>query len=162
VLFDLIGSHLLHPKVDCLCVWNTRWLKNDTEQQLWDALGPQNQLWPTGRATAIWGQFVREDMVRAEGTERVRAFASHSPATGELSVFLLNKPGEATPVSVSIEGYAPSASGKRWLFTGSGPKDQEPTWSQEEDVTVRDNALALELPPVSLTVLALAPEGQQD
>lgn len=156
VLFDIIGSHLMHASVDMLCVWNTRWIKNDTEQQLWDALGPQNQLWPTGRATAIWGQFVRDNMVQAQGTDRVRAFASHSPATGELSVFLLNKPCEPTTVQVVLNGGAAQASGERWVFTGKEPEDLDPTWTKVGPVEVQDGNLTLDLPGASLTVLALA------
>lgn len=157
VLFDIIGSYLEHPMVDLLCVWNTRWLHNDKRQELWDALGPQNQLWPTGRVTAIWGEFARDNVVRAEGTLRVRAFASHSPATGELSVFLINKPRKATSVKVTLNGYATEASGERWAFTGTGPGDLEPTWGEVGTLAAQGGEIALDLPPVSLTVIALKP-----
>ncbi|MHC5035667.1 MAG: alpha-L-arabinofuranosidase, partial [Planctomycetota bacterium] len=155
VLFDIIGSYLLHPKVDLLCVWNTRWTENDIAQELWDALSPQNELWPTGRAIAIWGQFVRDNMVFAEAGSGMRAFASHAPSSGELSVFLVNKGLEAQPATVTLNGYAPGSPAERWVFTGSEPEDLNPTWSREEDVEVQGESFSVDLPPVCVTVVAL-------
>lgn len=52
VLFEILGQHLLHPKVDMAEVWNTRWT-SPAENQLWNTLNEKNGLNATGQAIAL-------------------------------------------------------------------------------------------------------------
>lgn len=155
VLFDTFGSLLKHPRADMQLLWNTRWMKNETAPELWDALDARNQILPTGRALAVWRQFLKEGLVAASSTPKVRAFASYTPQTKELSIFLINKDTAAHKVAVALKNAPADAKGKRYVFSGKGAADTQPVWQQVGEATFKDAAIALELNPVSLTVLDL-------
>lgn len=105
VMFDIIGQTLLQPRVTQLHQWVTRWIHNDeTDQPLrvYDALTPDNQLTPMGHALALWGRHIGTQLVAATGTDRVHAYASVTPATGRLVVFLLNKDTRPQRVALAL------------------------------------------------------------
>ena len=156
VLFDIIGSLLEHPRLDMAQVWNTRWVSHKPDEpSLWDAVDDCNQLQPTGRALAIWTRFVGDQMVRIGQAERVRAFASYSPAAPRLTIFLLNKDAVTRDVSVALAGYRRARVARRWTWSGEGPEDLRPTWSDAERLPVSRGEVALALPADSLTVVEL-------
>lgn len=94
----------------------------------------------------------------ATGTAKVRAYATHSPSTGVLSVFLLNKDTVARATTVTLAHYTAPPSAERRVFTGSGPDDTSPTWTRQSEVTVSAGQLALTLAPVTVTVLSMTPQ----
>jgi alpha-N-arabinofuranosidase len=161
VLFDEFGAHLLNPKVAFTQLWNTRWSGNDTATTpvLWDALDKHNELQATGRATAIWGQFLKEKLVASAGTAKVRAYSTLSPSSGKLSVFLINKDTLARTTSVTINGDGASFSGDTWVFSGQGATDLYPTWTNPGQGWTAGNLISVTLAPVSITVLDLTPVG---
>lgn len=123
-----------------------------------DAIGPANQIYPTGRALAIWGEFMRDKLVSATGTSKVLAYASHAPASRKLSVFLVNKETSARDTTVALQNYPGAATAQRWIFKGTNdPADASPVWAQSTAVAVSTNSIALDLDPVSITVLVLDP-----
>jgi alpha-L-arabinofuranosidase len=156
VLFEMIGAHLLHPQVDMAQVWNTRWI-NATTPDLWNTLDAQNAPLATGRAVAIWGQFLQTQMVQTTNTAMVRAFASYNPANGHLSVFLINKDTSARRATVSLQRYTPVVAGEQWRLSGNGADDMAPRWGKVGGVAASGNQLAVSLDPVSVTVLDLVP-----
>ncbi|MGE5527817.1 MAG: hypothetical protein ACM3X6_01565, partial [Patescibacteria group bacterium] len=124
--------------------------------EAWDALDTNNQLTPTGRALAIWGQFRLARMVAAQsGDPLVRAFASHDPATGALHVFLINKAGAKRQVAVDVKNCALKKTGALWRLAGEGHADLFPVWARTGKVTAAKNQFTLTLAPVSLTVVEL-------
>lgn len=160
-LFDEFGAHLINPGVAFTQLWNTRWSGNDTATTpaLWDAVDKYNQLQATGRATAIWGQFLKEKIVAASNTAKVRAYATLSPANGRLSVFLINKDTVARSASVTVSSGSPSFVLDTWVFSGHGADDLYPTWAQTGRGSKTGPVVSLTLAPVSVTVLDLAPDG---
>ncbi|MCW8129191.1 MAG: alpha-L-arabinofuranosidase [Planctomycetota bacterium] len=157
VLFDLLGSAMQHPRTDMQLLWNTRWMKNETDPELWDALDAQNRLLPTGRVLAIWRAFLKEQLVAATSGKHVRAFASWTPGTQALSVFLLNKDKEAHACALTLKGVPAKLSGSRHLFSGKDAEDKQPAWTRAGECSIEGGTLSLDLPAVSLTVLDLAP-----
>ncbi|MBN1671133.1 MAG: carbohydrate binding domain-containing protein [Kiritimatiellae bacterium] len=127
---------------------------------VYDALSPQNELQAVGRVAAIWGQFLGARLVEAAGTSLVRAYATHSPTNGVLSVFLLNKDTSSRAATVTLSNYAAPATAARRIFTGAGPTDMAPTWTQAADVPVTSNQVALTLDAVSVTVLTMTPPDE--
>jgi len=156
VLFDIIGELLQEPRVEFSQVWTTRWIGNDTAPSpvVFDALDRDNQLQATGRASAIWSQFLKEQLVATTSTPAVKAYSSYSPSTGRLSVFLINK-GEARTVTLGITNFSAAFSASKWVFRGSGADDSYPSWTYEGDAGPMPVALA----PVSITVLDIAPRA---
>ncbi len=159
VAFDIFGTLLEIEQIDMAQIWNTRWVSHSPDQpSLWDAVDDDNQLQPTGTQLAIWSQFLKDRMVHIEEPERMRTFASYSPDSGALSLFLINKDAAAREVTVALKGYqAPSA--QRWLWHGQGPEDYKPTWSGPESLPVDGDEIGLTLPADSLTVLDLSKRG---
>ena len=156
VLFEMIGAHLLHPRVSMAQIWNTRWIYTATPD-LWNALDEQNRPFATGQALAIWGQFLQTRMVGTTNTALVHSFASYDPTTRQLSVFLINKDTAARKTSVSLQQYADSVTGSRWSLRGQGADDKAPVWGKVQDIGATRGALVVNLDPVSVTVLQLTP-----
>jgi hypothetical protein len=159
VVFDLFGTHLVNPKVEFTQLWNTRWSGNDTATTpvLWDALDKQNELQATGRATAIWGQFLKENIVSSSSTAIVRTYATHSPSSGRFSVFLINK--DSAPRSALVTTNTGSAHFlvDTWVFSGEGAADLYPTWVYFGQNATTGNLASVTLAPVSITVLDVTP-----
>src|SRR5262245_6625699 len=81
VLFDLFGRHL-SAGVEVTRLWNTRWSGADTAPvpRVIDTFDANNYLQATGSALAIWGQFLKENMVVSTSTGMVRTYSTYSPA----------------------------------------------------------------------------------
>ncbi len=158
VLFEIIGQHLLHPKVDMAQVWNTRWV-SPTEKQLWNTLDENNKFNATGYAISIWGQNIQTNMVEAIGSENVRSYASGSSESGLLSVFLINKMYNTREVSLNLKNYSPSWIGKWSILQGQDPEDDNPIYSPQMDITCHGGNKHVSLPPVSISVLVIQPDN---
>jgi alpha-L-arabinofuranosidase len=159
-LFDAFGAHLAHPKVAFTQLWNTRWSGNDTATTpvLWDALDKHNQLQATGRATAIWGQFLKDALVVSSSTANVRSYATLSAATGGLSVLLINKDTVAHSTTVTVKNAGTNFAVDTWTFTGTSASDVYPVWQNQGQHFNAGSAIAITLAPVSITVLDLVPQ----
>ena len=122
VLFDSIGELLQHRRVEFSQVWNTRWIGNDTATtpRVFDILDKDNQLQATGRATAIWRQFLKDQLVATTSSQRVKAYATYSPATGKLSVFLINKATDVSTISLAISRFSPTSTAAKFVLRGYG------------------------------------------
>ena len=156
VLFDSIGELLQHRRVEFSQVWNTRWIGNDTATtpRVFDILDKDNQLQATGRATAIWRQFLKDQLVATTSSQRVKAYATYSPATGKLSVFLINKATDVSTISLAISRFSPTSTAAKFVLRGYGSEDTSPSWSYDGD---EKTPSSLALPPVSITVLDITP-----
>jgi alpha-L-arabinofuranosidase len=152
----MIGAYLQHPQVDHAQIWNTRWIYQD-RPDLWNALDANNGLLASGRALAIWGQFLQGTMVQSSNAPYIRTFASVDPASGKLSIFLINKDTSAQRTTVALANYPAAASGERWQMTGTDPDDKAPTWGRVSTMALQSGTLNLTLEPNSITVLTLAP-----
>lgn len=156
VLFEMIGAYLEHPQVDHAQIWNTRWIYQD-RPDLWNTLDANNGLLASGRAMSIWGQFLQRTMVQSSNTQFVRSFASIDPASGKLSIFLINKDTSAQQTTVALTNYPASTTGELWHLRGTSPDDKAPIWERVSTIATRDGSLNLTLDPNSITVIALAP-----
>jgi hypothetical protein len=156
VLFDTIGELLRDRRVEFSAVWNTRWIGNDTATtpSLFDILDKDNQLQATGRATAIWRQFLKDQLVATTSSQRVKAYTTYSPATGKLSVFLINKGTDVSTITLGIGGFSPTFTAAKWVLRGDASADTNPSWSYDGDEATPSS---LALPPVSITVLDITP-----
>ena len=162
VLFEILGTHLADPQVEFTQLWNTRWTNNETVAipSLFDALDRRNDLQATGRVLAIWGEFLKTQLVASTSTAMVRTFATASPATGTLTVFLINKDTKARDVIVRTEGLTSSISVRRWVFRGIGPDDVHPEWQDRGIGEIAAGQVTATLDPVSITVLDLTSKLQ--
>ncbi|MBV9852228.1 MAG: hypothetical protein JO250_21385 [Armatimonadetes bacterium] len=159
VTFDTLGRVMAQPRVLTAMVWTTRWM-NDAEARdsQWYALGPDNEILPTGRAIALWGQFVQKDMIAADGgSDHVVAYASRSADGRRVTVWVLNRGYErADGVRIIIRSTARLRHAAVYQLTGTGPDDPSPHWGQLGAVPVSGNTVSnLSCPGVSVTVLSL-------
>jgi len=160
VVFDIFGTLLGLDKVDSAQLWNTRWVSHQPGvASLWDAVDDSNHLQPTGKALAIWSQFLGEQMVKVTEPRRMRTFASYAPGSRRLSVFLINKHTRARSATIGLRGYRTARSARRWLWFGEGPDDRQPMWAGPKRLAVVGNEMRVTLPPDSLTVIELRKPG---
>lgn len=156
VVFDIFGTLLEVPEVDMAQLWNTRWVSHAPDTpSLWDAVDDANRLQPTGRALAIWSQFLGEQMVHISEPPRMRTFASYSPEAGRLSVFLINKDVSERGITLALPSVAASDAARRWLWSGEGPEDRRPEWSGPMETRTAGGDVRVSLPRDSLTVIEL-------
>jgi hypothetical protein len=152
VAFDLFGQLLSIPVIDMVHLWTTRWVAHRSPPDVYDALSPDNDLHPVGRALAIWGQYGHGRLVAAAANEPIRVYASYAPEGPGLAIFILNKAATVQSVSVSTLQPADVKLLERRVFRGTGPSDHQPTWERLPDLEWVE-PLALELSPFSITVL---------
>ena len=160
VTFDTLGRVLSQPRVRSVMVWTTRWV-NDTEAKdsQWYALGPANELRPTGRAVALWGQFVQPDLLTVSGgSGAVSAYAARSADGRRVTVWVLNR-GLVAVDDVHVVVRAASTHYRRaavYRLSGTGPDDPAPSWGRVGTAAVAGNAVApFSCPGLSVTVLTL-------
>jgi len=152
VLVNMIGQYLSEPVLDFATMWNTRWVGNEREpRDVHDALAPDNRLTPTGMALAVWAKCLGTRMLEVGDSRLLKVFAMHTPETGALSVFLLNKGLSPHEVTLEVANGTRNA-GERWLYSGTGPGDLAPRFEKAGVVELKDGKATLVLPPVSLTI----------
>ena len=158
VLFDIFGQHLT-AGVEFTQLWNTRWSGSDTAPvpRVIDTFDGENNLQATGSALAIWGQFLKEKMVAASNTSMVRSYASYSPTSHSVTVFLINKDTRPRDVNVRIDNLSTSLAVNRWVLKGSGPDDVRPLFSSHGSLPAAANLISTTLDPTSVTVLDVTP-----
>jgi hypothetical protein len=126
-------------------------------EEMWYALGERNEILPPGRSLAIWGTFLKTEMVQTSGPNRSRTFASFDPKTGSLSVFIINKDAANRTVDVVVKDTGPLASADVYHFAGTGDADTNPNWSKAGTQAVFSNTIkGVELPGTSITVLDMS------
>lgn len=153
VLFDLFGQLLSIPEIDFIHFWATRWLGQRSPPDIYDALGPDNELHPVGQAIAIWGQHSGGRLVATASNDPVRAYASYSPEGEGVTIFVLNKETTAQTVSIGTVQNVALKPLERWVFGGTGPTDIHPVWERRSDVEFT-NPLRINVDPFSITVLS--------
>jgi alpha-L-arabinofuranosidase len=151
VLFDLLGQHLMHPRVDGIQVWNSRWF--GPECKLDDVLDGQNALLPTGQAIGLWGKHLQTHLQAIPGQPAGPVYASYNPETNALTFFLMNKLTIQQPLTIDLSNY-----GQRWrassiVFAGQDPDDEHPTITSGLVWETASSDIHLTLPPVSITVI---------
>ena len=151
VLFDLLGQHLLHPRVDGVLVWNTRWF--DSESKLEDVMDEQNALLPTGQSLGLWGEQLHTHLQAIAGQPAGPVYVSYSPGTNALTLYLINKQFIPQSLAVDLINYVPGWRATSMVFTGQGPDDEHPTLTPGQVWPTPSTEIYLTLPPVSITVI---------
>lgn len=159
VTFETLGRLMAHPRILTAMVWTTRWVKDaEAKSSQWYALGPDNEILPTGHALALWGPFVHADLLAVGGgTGLISGYASRASDGRALSVWIVNRGLGAVPdVRVTLPPSSRFHPTTTWRLSGAGPDDPAPRWEKIAPIAVRNGALGpLSCPGVSVTVLTL-------
>ncbi len=159
VTFDTLGRMMAQPRVLTAMVWTSRWMDDgEAKNSQWYALGPQNEILPTGRAIALWGQFVQKEMISVTGgSDQISGYASRSQDGKSLAVWILNR--GLTPVDnvqITLKSTRPAAKAEVYRLSGTGPDDANPTWGKVNTSAVKGDRLeSLSCPAASVTVVFL-------
>ncbi len=153
VQFDLIGQTLKQPRITSLQQWVTRWIHNDEPSRplkVYDALDPRNQLTPLGEALGIWGRHLQPQLVEAQGTDSILAYASLSDSGDRLVVFLLNRERTEQTARLDITNF--HAAGGVWTqsYFAASPEAERGQWSKR--IHLSPAPTQLRLPPLSISV----------
>ena len=159
VSFDTLGKLMAQPRILAAMVWTTRWMNDgEAKSSQWYALGPDNEVLPTGRAIALWGQFAQSEMLAVSGSAQgVSGYATRSPDGRALTVWVLNR-GRAPVSDISVSVHSPLSYGRALVsrLSGTGPDDPNPRWEPLQTRTLSGNTVAaLSCPGVSVTVLVM-------
>lgn len=159
VLFDTIGRLMMKDQVRAAMVWTTRWMKDEeAANSQWYALGPRNEILPTGRAIEMWGRFVQPQLVAVSGVQKpLRAYAARSADGKNATVWVLNaSTSDSVPVSVALTSPVAFRSVKSYVFSGRNPEDDQPQFAARSSQILNQNKTGtISCPPLSITVLTL-------
>ncbi len=160
VTFHTFGELLEDKKVPMAMLWTTRYLKEEQgSKSLFWGLGTKNEITPSGRAVAIWGNFVQDTMVSVTSdVTTIKVFASKSSKTNDLNVFIINKSPEsvAKPFNLKIDSPVNYTHNQVYRFSGKDPNDLDPKWGEVVKATIKNNRVSgVSLPGVSITIISL-------
>jgi alpha-L-arabinofuranosidase len=155
VLFDIIGQHLLFPKVDYTFFWNTRWVDNKIQNRGFQAINQSGNLLANGQALSIWNNFLLDSLVATNNTEKVISYATTKQ--GRLNVFLLNKDTTGHQVNLELLNFKSRGAAQRHLFIGISLTDTLPDIKLATSINseLKNGNLLYRVPvlPHSITVL---------
>jgi alpha-L-arabinofuranosidase len=155
--FQMFGDMLIKPKLESMCLWNTRWVNNaTTEQHIYDALDKDGNLNAIGKAQAIWGNNLLSSMVSTTSSnDAIRTYATYDEISKNLNIFILNKDVSSKTVNLSINNYITDYGGSKLVFEGTSTDDELPQFALSD---VGDAAYfsSVTVPATSVTVLKLS------
>lgn len=153
--FEMTGEQLQTPEIEFSCFWNTRWIENDSvENVVYDALDKDGNFNAIGYGLMIWGRYLGQSMVRTTSTLHIRTFASYSPAEKILYAYLLNKAEAPVAINLQIIDHSVARVESYGQLTGQGPGDVDPVWNDNVTIAKKDLDDLL-LPPVSISVIKI-------
>ncbi len=136
VTFETLARLAGEPRVASAMLWNTRWV-NDAEagnNQLY-ALGPGNELMPSGRAVQLWAAFALPHTVPvtvAGGSGFLAAYATTDAGRENAVVWVVNRSAEPQNVRVELSPSEGWSVASMWRWSGTGPDDRNPVWATAE------------------------------
>lgn len=156
ITFEMLAQGAsLNDRVRFLDFWITHnpWASDDNKDFA-NAFGPDNAVLPQGRGVEIMSRFVRDRMVKAtcpEGPLRCWASASKDGATA--TVWLVNRDLQPQAVELRINGAPASEPWSTWSLYGTNPNDTSPAWGAGSPLAMKNDSIALTLPPLSITAI---------
>jgi len=131
VAFDMTGQLLQQKDIEFSCFWNTRWIENGEKPgKDHDAIDENGNLYPTGQALRIWGNFLGNQMIKSDTLRSIITFASYNPHSQELFAYLINKGEKTETIKIEIRNNKTELIQDAWELYGNGPEDINPVWQQ--------------------------------
>lgn len=111
---------------------------------------------PQGQAIQMFNTFAHERMLTLNPVNgKLRVYASYSPETQNLSIYLLNKGTVAETRTVELANYHNIQENGVWIYKGDGaPSSTSTSIEKAGKVTVSNNSFEITLPPVSISVVS--------
>jgi alpha-N-arabinofuranosidase len=159
--FQIFGDMVINPKVESICLWNTRWVDNQiTNQHIYDALDKAGNINATGTAQRVWGRNLLNTMITAASSDTMlKAYATYDTVTKNTNIFLLNKDIAAKKVKVSLKNYTATYRVVKYVFSGSSVSDMFPKFLKQGDTLLPPSIASLTIAPASVTLLKLLPSA---
>ncbi len=154
--FEIFGQVVTQPQMDFGLFWTTRWMDPGSDRVV-NALNQTNGFTASGRVVAIWGQFLRDEMVGITRSDELVPFATLGLADHELNVLILNKDDFGRSTVIPILAATKYAAADVYVFAGTGLHDLHPTWGRQASLRILNNTARLTLPADSITVISLHP-----
>ncbi|HEX2394806.1 MAG TPA: hypothetical protein VHI78_05630, partial [Bacteroidales bacterium] len=117
-----------------------------------DAIDENGNLYPTGQALRIWGNFLGNQMVRSDTTGHIVTFASYDPHSSTLFSYLVNKCPDAESIKLEIPGKKIDTIQEAWELYGKEPEDINPVWQHLTEIKPGD---PIPLKGTSITVIKI-------
>ena len=160
--FDTLAQYQQDSRVEFTQIWNTRFLEQNHANNVWpypkseyDTLKADNTFTAQGMAANILADYSLAQMVGTTSTQDVRVFATTSPSTGTMNIFLINKNLDSTPATINLQNWSGAMAGTVASLSGTSWSDMNPTFAQRGTITASNSQLSLTLEKHSLTVISL-------
>jgi hypothetical protein len=157
VSFDMTGQLLQQPQIEFSCYWNTRWIENETKAPDHDVLDKNGNILPTGHALSIWTNCMGEKIVKTQSKHPLVSYATVTPKTAQLYVYIINKTSEAQAARIETNGYAIGKMKHAWEYYGQSPEDKSPVWEELANLP-NDDKIQLKGNSISIYEFEITPE----
>jgi len=142
--FEMTARQLLQPRIEFSCFWNTRWIGNDNIEYKakyngFDAIDWEGNFNANGYGLMILGNFLGEKMVYTTSTTHLRSYASYSPSSKKLFVYLINKIERAVNVKLDFINHKILSLNQAWELKGKSHADKNPTWRKLKSINTSGN-----------------------
>ena len=155
--FDILATVASDPRVRFVQYWNSRFIApDDGISHPYDLFTATNDLNASGQAlTVLTGELLDEMVAATTESGLLRSFATRSRDGELLTILLVNKSRETTPVSLAVDNYTATEPVQRLTLSGPAVTDTDIAYVREADEELAGGSIDLEVPPTSVTVLRL-------
>jgi len=155
--FQMLADAIIQPKVFTTCLWNTRWVDNNTQpQSVFDAFDASGNLNATGKVLSVLGNNLFKTIVEAiPSSSSIKAYATYDKSKNYLNVFLLNKNDTEQEVTLDITDFLLEFEFQIWNFKGISLTDKNPTWAKSGAVTSGLSGMSVVIPKNSVTMVQI-------
>ena len=156
--FDILATVASDPRVRFVQYWNSRFIApDDGISHTYDLFTATNELNASGQAlTVLTGELLDEMVAATTESGLLSSFATRSRDGEHLTILLVNKSRDTTPISVSVDNYTAAGPVQRMTLSGPSVTDTDITYTREADEVLSSGSIDLEVPPTSVTVLRMA------
>ncbi len=159
LLFEILAQFMTYdPDVDFEEVWNTRWIDNNktsSPPSIFDMLDNKNDLNATGLAMSLLGHGLLTKTIAVKMPQSDGLITGYATADGfgKVRAFIVNRDLYARDLTVQISAISASKGCSKRVFGGNGPDDIHPRVQEAAPLRMRQRAVTMSLPGVSITEL---------
>ena len=156
IAFETLGKMLANPRLLYAHFWTSHWFGATSIR---DALGPNNEITPIGRAIQLLNEALLTNMVSVSPMNTVmdadhNIMAFHE--NGKVNVLIVNRGEEAknVPLLFKNANLSKRPSTAVWQLKATSPEDASPTFTQLSNIQTNANSFVEVVSPgFSITVL---------
>lgn len=159
--FDMLLTQQEYENVEYQFMWNSHspWAGENGTAGPPNALTntDENRITATGLAVKVFNTTAEEKIMIADDKVHgdTYSYGTYTPSSGNMTVYLMNKSSSSVPMTFKVWNYGISSDYERWVFSGTDPYDESPTFTELGKIEFKDFGFETILEPHALVVIKL-------